>query len=65
MKNVGTYNDKLVYFTAIWYIFGNFAYIIWSFGVYLFSHLLYIFSHFGMLYQDKSGKPLSVSKIRP
>jgi hypothetical protein len=42
MKDVGTFYGHFVYFTAIWYM-------LWS--------VWYIFPLFGMLYQEKSGKP--------
>jgi uncharacterized SAM-binding protein YcdF (DUF218 family) len=49
MKDVGTFNCHLVYFTAFWCTyFVAIWYISWLFG---------IFSRFGMLYQEKSGNP--------
>jgi hypothetical protein len=48
MEDVGTFYDRLVYFTTIWYI-------LWPFGIF-YGHLVY-FSHFGLLYYEKSGNP--------
>jgi hypothetical protein len=50
----------LVYFRAIWSIFG-------PFGLFLvllvyFMVIWYIFSRFGMLYREKSGNPAPVSE---
>jgi hypothetical protein len=38
-----------------------------NFGVFqgrIFGHFLYIFSRFGLLYQEKSGNPVSIDNIR-
>jgi hypothetical protein len=51
IENVGIIYGHLVYFTAIWYI-------LWPFG-----NLLVIFSRFGILCQEKSGNPVSDSKL--
>jgi hypothetical protein len=63
MKDVGTYiylfYDRLVYFTALWYI-------LWPFGIFYgnlvyFIVIWYIVSCFGMLYQERSGSPVADS----
>jgi hypothetical protein len=59
IDEVGMICGHLVYFTAIWYILWSFS-IFYGFG--------YIFYPFGMLYQEKSGNPVSVHvfcHIRP
>jgi hypothetical protein len=69
MKNVGKFNGRLVYFTAIsnilrpFVIFcGHLLYFV-AICYIICGHLLYFvvilvyFSHFGMLYQEKSGNP--------
>jgi hypothetical protein len=51
----GIFYGHLVYFMAIWYI-------LWSFGIF-YGHLViwYIFPPFGILCQEKSGNPGSVT----
>jgi hypothetical protein len=46
----GIFYDHLVYFTAI-------RNILWPCGI--FVVIGYIFPHFGMLYQEKSGNPVT------
>jgi hypothetical protein len=48
MEDVCILNVPLVYFVAIWYIFGSFS---------IFYGNLVHFSRFGMLHQEKSGNP--------
>jgi hypothetical protein len=41
MEGIGIFNGRLVYLSAIWYMFG----------------LLVYFSSFGIFHQEKSGNP--------
>jgi hypothetical protein len=58
MKDVGTFYDHLVYFTAIWYM-------LWPFGT-IYGHLVhflviwYIFPFWYVVLRKKSGKPCAV-----
>jgi hypothetical protein len=52
MEDIGVFYGLLVYFTAV-------RYILWPFGIT--SGNLEYFSRFGILYQDKSGNPASLT----
>jgi hypothetical protein len=49
MEYVGIFNSHLVYFIAIWYIYGHLVYL-WPFGIFFaFWYICYI--------NEKSGNP--------
>jgi hypothetical protein len=54
MEHVGIFYGHLVHFTV-------FCYILWTFGI-VCGNLFY-FSRFGILYQEKSGNPVSYDNI--
>jgi hypothetical protein len=55
METLGLFYDRFAYFTAI----GN---ILWPFGIFC-GHLV-LSPCFGILYQEKSGNPVSESCLR-
>jgi hypothetical protein len=52
-EDTGIFCGHLVYCRAIWYI-------LWRFAIF-YDNLVH-FSRFGMLYEDKSGNPVSAAK---
>jgi hypothetical protein len=58
LRQFGIFYGNLVYFTAIWYILRQFGiFFVWLFGIF-YVWLFGIYFHFGILYQEKSGKPV-------
>jgi hypothetical protein len=54
----------LVYFTVIWSFLRSFGIgILWPFGA-VYDHLEYILVCFGVLYQEKSGNPVSHARFK-